>query len=159
MGLFDGAKDALWGDQPIVPGERVTPFDRWFGLNDELMEEGKPSESAAYIDPNDPANYFSISLAKPMGIVFSENSESGGTYIDEVLKEGSAARSTKALAQGDQLVGVDSTVVYGASLEVALDTIKNSAGEQTKLTFYRGPTVFLYGPTAPDKDWYQTNLL
>ena len=28
-----------------------------------------------------------------------------------------------------------------------------------KLTFYRGPIAFLYGPTAPDAFWYTGTLL
>ena len=39
-----------------------------------------------------------------------------------------------------------------------VDAIKGSEGETTKLTFFRGPTAFLYGPTKPATDWYQENL-
>ena len=34
-----------------------------------------------------------------------------------------------------------------------------ASGETTKLVFFRGPTMFLYGPTKPDDDWYKSNLL
>ena len=40
----------------------------------------------------------------------------------------------------------------------AVDAIKGSEGESTKLTFFRGPTAFLYGPTKPAAEWYQENL-
>ena len=50
------------------------------------------------------------------------------------------------------------TLVLGADFDTALDTIKG-AGDTVKLTFFRGPTSFLYGPTAPTADWYASNLL
>ena len=34
-----------------------------------------------------------------------------------------------------------------------------ASGETTKLVFFRGPTMFLYGPTKPDDEWYKSNLL
>ena len=38
MGLFDGVKDAFTtgNDKPIVSEDRVTPFDRWLGLDKDL---------------------------------------------------------------------------------------------------------------------------
>ena len=57
MGLFDGVKDAFGGDKPIVAADRVTPFDRWMGLDKTLVDaEEAFDESVAYIDPNDPTN-------------------------------------------------------------------------------------------------------
>merc|ERR1719359_1054192 len=154
MGLFDGVKDAFGsasgGDKPLVAADRVTPFDRWMGLDKALIEQDAPDESAAYIDPADADNYFSVTLPKPMGIAFTDNDgECGGVYIDEVLAEGSASGSPTQLSKGDQLVAVDSTLVLGAEFDTALDAIKASASDTTKLTFFRGPTTFLYGPTAP----------
>ena len=37
--------------------------------------------------------------------------------------------------------------------------IKAAPGDTTKLIFFRGPTMFLYGPTKPDAEWYKSNLL
>ena len=37
----------------------------------------------------------------------------------------------------------------GADFDQAIAAIKQTEGETTKLTFFRGPTAFLYGPTAP----------
>ena len=51
------------------------------------------------------------------------------------------------------------TLVLGADFDTALDAIKGSAGETCKLVFFRGPTQFLYGPTAPGADWYKENVL
>lgn len=161
MGLFDGVKDAFGGDKPVVAADRVTPFDRWLGLDKALVDaENTVDESATYIDPTDTSNYFSVTLAKPMGIAFVENDgECSGVYIDQVLAEGSASASAAPLAKGDQLVGVDATPVHGADFDTALDAIKASSGETTKLTFFRGPTAFLYGPTAPSAEWYVSSLL
>ena len=160
MGLFDGVKDAFGqGDKPIPAADRVTPFDKWLGLDASLVEEEAPDQSAAYIDPNDVENYFSVSLAKPMGIAFVQNDDGSGVYVDEVLADGSASTASKKLERGDQLVGVGSLVVAGASFDEALDAIKASSSETTKLTFFRGPTAFLYGPTAPAIEWYTETLL
>lgn len=158
MGLFDGVKEAFsggGGDKPLVAADRVTPFDRWMGLDKALVDAETPDESAAYIDPSDPSNYYSISIGKPMGIAFVENDgETGGVYVDEVLAEGSAASCGTKLEKGDQLVGVDATPVVGADFDAALDAIKASETAATKLTFFRGPIAFLYGPTAPGTEWY-----
>lgn len=148
----DGVKNAFGtagGEKPLVAADRVTPFDRWLGLDKALIEQEEPDQSAAYIDPNDATNYFSVELSKPMGIAFVENDgECGGVYIDEVLSEGSAASATAPLQRGDQLVGVDATPVIGNDFDTALDVIKGTSGDTTKLTFFRGPTAFLYGPSA-----------
>ena len=152
MGLFDGVKDAFGsgGDKPMVAADRVTPFDRWMGLDKALMDgDNAVDESATYVDPNDPTNYFLVSLPKPMGIAFVENDNNiGGVYVDAILPEGSAASEKTPLNQGDQLVGVDGTVVAGLDFDSALDAIRASDTPLTKLTFFRGPTVFLYGPSA-----------
>jgi len=155
MGLFDGVKDAFGGDKPIPTADRVTPFDKWLGLDTALVSEEKIDETAAYIDPSDTANYFSVSLTKPMGLAFIENEGgSGGVYVDEVLAEGSAASCGTKMEKGDQLVGVDASIVAGNDFDTALDVIKGTAGDTTKLTFFRGPVAFLYGPTAPTAEWY-----
>lgn len=163
MGLFDGVKEAFsqpGGDKPLVAAERVTPFDRWMGLDKELVAADAVDETAAYIDPSDVANYVAVQLAKPMGIAFVENDgECGGVYVDEVLGEGSASSCATPLLKGDQLVAVGSTLVLGADFDVALDAIKADAGETTALQFFRGPTTFLYGPTAPTEEWLKGTLL
>ena len=100
MGFLDGAKDVFAGDKPVVAADRVTPFDRWLGLDKDLMESEAP-KTAVFIDPTDAANYFSVELAKPMGIAFVDNDgECGGVYVDEVLDSGSAAAPGGAAAEG-----------------------------------------------------------
>ena len=163
--MFDGLKGAFSAgsgdDKPMVAADRVTPFDRWLGLDKALVDaQNEIDETAEYIDPSDTKNYFSVELPKPMGIAFVENEgEMGGVFVDQVLFEGSASSEKAPLVKGDQLVGVDTKPVNGASFDAALDAIKAASGEKTKLTFFRGPTVFLYGPTAPNTEWYETELL
>jgi len=163
MGLLDGVKDAFAttsSEKPPVAADRVTPFDRWLGLDKDLEEAEDTTKQVTFIDPNNVENYVSTSLAKPMGIAFTENEgECGGICIDEVLEEGSAASSSTPLLAGDQLVAVDSALVLGASFDDALDAIKGSASATVKLTFFRGPTSFLYGPTTPPAEWFASSLL
>ena len=163
MGLFDGAKEAFGaGEKPLVGGDRITPFDRWLGLDKEMESEvieRVGASGVSFVDPNEVSSYFTVSLAKPMGIAFVENvGDCNGLVVDEVLPTGSAAASEKAIASGDQLVAVDTTLVLGNDFDTGLEAIKAS-GETTKLVFFRGPTMFLYGPTKPDDEWYKSNLL
>lgn len=161
MGVFDGAKNAFGAaDKPLVAADRVTPFDRWLGLDKELVAAEEPDKTKVYVDPNSATNYISAALAKPMGIAFVENDgECGGVYVEDVLAEGSAAACATKIMAGDQLVAVDANLVLGADFDSALDAIKASSGETTKLTFFRGPTTFLYGPTQATPEWYAENLL
>ena len=93
MGLFDGVKDAFGAkqgdsDKPLVAADRVTPFDRWLGLDKELVAANEPDKTASYVDPTSVTNYFSSSLTKPMGIAFVENENAcGGVYVEDVLAE------------------------------------------------------------------------
>lgn len=126
MGLFDGAKEAFGaGEKPLVGGDRITPFDRWLGLDKELESETIErvgTSGVSFIDPNDASSYFTVSLAKPMGIAFVENvGDCNGLVVDEVLPTGSAAASEKAIASGDQLVAVDTTLVLGNDFDTGLE--------------------------------------
>lgn len=160
MGILDGLKDAFKGeDGPPIPEDRVTPFDRWLGNDKALVAEATPQATIEYVDPADVANYVTVELAKPMGIGFVENDGGGGgIYVDEILGEGSAAQSGKLLS-GDQLVAVGPNLVLGSSFDEAIEEIKDAATETVKLVFYRGPTVFLYGPTQPSSEWYTETFL
>ena len=131
MGLFDGAKEAFGaGEKPLVGGDRITPFDRWLGLDKELESETIERVGAAgvsYVDPNDVTAYFSVALAKPMGIAFVENvGECQGLVVDEVLPTGAAADSETAILSGDQLVAVDATLVLGNDFDTGLDVRRRS---------------------------------
>ena len=78
MNFFDKAQEAFGaGDKPLVGGDRVTPFDRWLGLDKELESEKIErvgNSGVTFIDPNDVSSYYTVSLTKPMGIGFVENS-------------------------------------------------------------------------------------
>lgn len=163
MGLFDGVKEAFsgGGDKPMVTSDRITPFDRWLGLDKDLeaAEASRVNQDIKYVDPSDTTNYVTVAIPKPMGISFVENDgECGGVFIEEVLPTGSAAAASPALLASDQLVSVDGSLVLGVPFDAALDAIKATTGETTKLVFFRGPTSFLYGPTAPAAEWYAENL-
>jgi hypothetical protein len=69
-------------------------------------------------------------------------------YVSELLTEGSACSTNAPLQKGDQLVGVDASLVLGSDLDATLDKIRDSETATTKLTMFRGPTAFLYGPSA-----------
>ena len=143
MGLFDKAQEAFGaGDKPLVGGDRVTPFDRWLGLDKELEAEKIErvgNSGVTFIDPSDASSYYSVSLTKPMGIGFVENSgDCKGLVVDEVLTEGSAAASEKAIAAGDQLVAVDSTLVLGNDFNTGLEV--------------RAP-IDCHASTAPTRPW------
>ena len=158
MGIFDGVKDVFGaGDKPIVAQDRVTPFDKWLGLDKGLADETQKVNDVQYVDPADTQNYLTVDLKKPMGIAFVENEQTMGLYIDEVLSEGSA--NSSPLQQADQLVAVDDSLVLGAPFDDALDLIRSSEGETTKLVFFRGPAAFLYGPTQPETEWFTENIL
>ena len=124
--IFDGVKDAFGaGEKPLVGGDRITPFDRWLGLDKEMESEvieRVGTAGVSFVDPNDATSYFTVSLAKPMGIAFVENvGDCQGLVVDEVLPTGSAAASDNALLPGDQLVAVDATLVLGADFDTGLE--------------------------------------
>ena len=90
----------------------------------------------------DKKNYITVSLSKPMGIVFEENdSEYGGIFVLEI-SEGSSAEKDGTVRPGDQLVAVGSKKVSGLAFEEALGAIIASTEEKTKLVFFRGPIVW-----------------
>jgi len=158
MGLFDGVKEAF-GAEGMSPldGDRETPIDRWMGWNTKPAND--PSEVIGskapenFVDSMDAANYVSAALTKPMGIVFEENdSKIGGIFVLEI-NEGSSAAKEGKIKPGDQLVAVGAKKVSGLQFEAALGAIIDSEEEKTKLTFFRGPSQFLYGPAGASQEW------
>lgn len=106
-----------------------------------------------FVDSMDTENYIAITLPKPMGIVFEENdSEYGGIFVLEI-SEGSVAEAEGTVRPGDQLVSVGGLKVSGMQFEEALGKIIDSTEEKTKLTFFRGPAKFLYGPAGASQEW------
>mmetsp|Transcript_147243 Transcript_147243/g.256976 ORF Transcript_147243/g.256976 Transcript_147243/m.256976 type:complete len:268 (-) Transcript_147243:54-857(-) len=169
MNIFKGFKDFFNSpDEIVTTDDRITPFDRWMvnrGLmpKEELMglqtDPAPQGQDDMYVDPSKPESYFQVELAKPMGILFAENdARFGGVCINEVMAEGSANTSPIKLLEGDHLVGVETSLVRGLDFDSAVDAIQGTPGASAKLTFFRGPTKFLYGPTAPGADFYEQLL-
>jgi hypothetical protein len=101
----------------------------------------------------DTKNYVAANLSKPMGIVFEENdSDFGGIFVLEI-NEGSSASTDGSIRPGDQLVSVGNQKVSGLQFEEALGAIINCKDEKVKLTFFRGPAKFLYGPAGASQEW------
>lgn len=155
-GLFDGVKDAFAKPTAPTGEDRVTPIDRWLGIDKELTT---PREVRTFVDPQDVANYQAVHLAKPMGIKFLENEgSSGGIVVDEILEDGSASATKANVERGDQLVAVGEGFVLDLDFDSALAAIQSSAEDQVRLIFFRGPEEFLYGPTRPSEEWLRDNL-
>jgi C-terminal processing protease CtpA/Prc len=104
-----------------------------------------------YVDSMDAANYVTVDLQKPMGIVFEENDEEYGGIFVQSLKEDSVAAGV--LQPGDQLVGVNTSKVSSMAFDDALNTIVESTGPTTKLILFRGNAKQLYGPTGASQAW------
>lgn len=112
-----------------------------------------PSFFSDFLDSMDTTNYASVSLTKPMGIVFEENdAELGGIFVQS-LKEGGAAEVDGSLKGGDQLIAVGTTNVSGLDFDDALGAILDAPGSEVKLTLFRGTAKQFYGPTGPSKEW------
>ena len=149
-------------DKPLVAADRGRhSTGGWASTRRFVDAENQVDESAAYIDPNDLANYYSISLPKPMGIAFVENDgEVRGVYVDQVLAEGSASSEKAPLVKYDQLVGVDTSSVHGADFDTALDTTAAASGEKhaSSASSASEHHAFL-GPTQPTAEWSASTLL
>mmetsp|Transcript_17292 Transcript_17292/g.23821 ORF Transcript_17292/g.23821 Transcript_17292/m.23821 type:complete len:208 (-) Transcript_17292:273-896(-) len=159
MGLFDGVKDAFSApalEQSTLDAERETPIDRWMGWSVKSEDEMQASGTAApsdFIDSMDEANYVSVELEKPMGIVFEENDEEFGGIFILSLTEGGIADKDGGLQPGDQLVSVGPNKVAGMAFDDALGAIIDSEAEKTKLILFRGNAKNLYGPTGASQEW------
>lgn len=147
----------------------ITPFDKFMGIQPQFVDaEGEALDeddaSNQYVDPTDASNYITVEVGKPSGLFLEETlvDDDGplivySVYIDEVDAEGPAAASNLPIKKQDQIVGIDSTNTRGMNMDSLFDLVETT-GETYKLTLFRGPTKFLYGPTAPDDEWYK-NLL
>jgi len=160
MGLFDGLKDAFVApalENSSIDAERETPIDRWMGWNQKDGQLPGSVKGAAvpanFVDSMDNANYVSIMLEKPMGILFEENdNEYGGIFVLS-LTEGGIAETSGLVNVGDQLVAVGDKKVYGQSFDESLNAIIESTAAKTTLLVFRGPVKDLYGPTGASQAW------
>lgn len=100
----------------------------------------------------DEANYVTVELAKPMGIVFEENDETYGGIFVLSLSDGSAQKDG-TIRPGDELVAVGPKKVAGLAFDDALGAIIDSDAEKTKLVLFRGSAKDLYGPTGASQEW------
>lgn len=131
----------------------ITYTNAFFFIALQLSSISNYTAPVDFIDSMDEKNYVTVSLPKPMGIVFEENdSEFGGIFVLEI-SEGSAAETEGTIRPGDQLVAVGTSKVSGLAFEEALGTIIDSQEEKTKLVFFRGPSKFLYGPAGASAEW------
>ena len=101
----------------------------------------------------DESSYVTMSLPKPMGIVFEENDEEFGGIFVLSLSEGGNAEKDGKIKPGDQLVAVNTNKVAGNKFDDALGVIIEAETELTKLVFFRGNEAQFYGPTGASKDW------
>mmetsp|Transcript_7747 Transcript_7747/g.18927 ORF Transcript_7747/g.18927 Transcript_7747/m.18927 type:complete len:200 (-) Transcript_7747:507-1106(-) len=156
-GLFDGVKDAFKNPTAPQDEDRITPIDRWLGIDKDLVT---PKKVVTFVDPQMAENYHTAKLAKPMGIKFLENEGGlGGIIVDSLLPDGSASTTGASIQSGDQLVAVDSSIVLGLEFEEALGAIQSSVAEEVSLVFFRGGAQFLYGPTKPEEEWLRTEVM
>jgi len=156
-GIFDGVKDAFSQDVSILEDDRVTPFDRWLGI-DVRSEEEKAAQFAVpddFVDSMDEANYVVAKLPKPMGIVFEENDPSSGGVFVASLADGGAALRDATLKPGDQLVAVGGVLCKGQDFDTCLSHIQSSTADATKLVFFRGGPASLYGNLGASDEWMQ----
>jgi len=156
MGLFDGMKDAF--NAPPSAGldsERETPIDRWMGWNVKPTEETESVAQAPdnFVDAMETSNYVTVSLGKPMGIVFEENDDDLGGIFVLSMNKGEIAEQNGGIEPGDQLVAVNDNKVAGLAFDDALGAIIDSETEKTQLTFFRGTDKQLYGPTGASQEW------
>ena len=142
-------------DAGILDEDRVTPFDRWLGI-DVRSEDSKAEEFGVpddFVDSMDEANYVSVKLSKPMGIVFEENDPSTGGVFVASLADGGAAAENASVKPGDQLVAVGDALCKGKDFDACLGAIQASDAELTSLVFFRGGPSSLYGNLGASDGW------
>lgn len=111
------------------------------------------SVPADYVDAMDAANYVTVELSKPMGIVFEENDADYQGIFVHSLKDGGAAAANGMIQPGDQLVAVFSKKVSGLPFDDALGAIIETQGASLKLLLFRGTAAQFYGPTGASQEW------
>jgi len=155
-GIFDGVKGAFTQETTILDEDRVTPFDRWMGI-DVVGDKKDMGESFAvpdnFVDSMDEANYIAVDLPKPMGIVFEENDPKiGGVFVASLTDDGAAAADA-SLKPGDQLVAIANANYKGADFDTCVGAIGKATEDKVHLVFFRGPTDSLYGNLGASDEW------
>lgn len=157
-GIFDGVKEAFSQETGVITDEdRITPFDRWLGIEvskeDQTNQEGF-AVSDDFVDSMDEANYVFVDLPKPMGIIFEENDPGTGGVFVASLADGGAAAADATLKAGDQLVAVAGSTCKGADFDGCLGAIQACPQTETRLVFFRGPAPSLYGSLGASDAWF-----
>ena len=110
---------------------------------------------SGFVDSMDATQYVTVTLTKPMGIVFEENDATYGGIFVHSLKEGGLAAAAGTVSVGDQLVAVVDQKVAGLPFDDALGTILEAPGDTVALIFFRGTADQLYGPTGASQAWLE----
>ena len=127
------------------------------GAKDKGAEEGGGA-ARAVVDSMDAANYYTVKLRKPMGMVLIENdnSEQGdvGVFVKEVEQGG---ESDGKVSVNDQIISLkvdpssSSLSMYGKKFEDVVDAMKDAT--EVEVTLFRGPWEEIYGKGRPSKGW------
>lgn len=139
--------------QELTAQQRITPIDRLFGWDRAII--ASRDDLDPFMDSMDEMNYVTVSLAKPLGLEFVENSddEGNGVMIDKVAAN-SNADQTGLLRAGYHLIFVNGTPVHGLSFDDAIQPIMDSEGSVT-LTFFTGEGEYFYGDFKPEDEWLE----
>eukprot|EP00929_Paragymnodinium_shiwhaense_P063117 TRINITY_DN31551_c0_g1_i2.p1 TRINITY_DN31551_c0_g1~~TRINITY_DN31551_c0_g1_i2.p1 ORF type:complete len:259 (+),score=46.02 TRINITY_DN31551_c0_g1_i2:235-1011(+) len=136
----------------LTAEDRVTPLDRWLGLDRGLYTSDFQTYSD-FVDSSDEANYVTVTLQKPLGIEFMENSaaDGSGVVVGEV-RPGYSAYSNDFVRGGYHLIMANDKPVYGLPFEDAIAPIVDTEGP-VKLTFFTGDAQHFYGDYRPSQAW------
>ena len=85
---------------------------------------------------------YSVSVPKPLGVIFGENDEPYfGLVVDDVAEGYNGGKA--GLRVGDQLLAVNGIVVVGKDFGSVMETLQNESGN-LELTLHRGPVRQLF---------------
>lgn len=135
----------------ISATDRVTLIDKLLGFDKYIL--ARRDEDDPFVDSSNELNYITVTLPKPLGIEFVENSpaDGGGVVVGGVVPGGNAEASGLIQA-GYHLIMAGGQPVYGLSIEEATQPIIEK-DEEVQLTFFVGDAEFFYGEFRPSADW------
>eukprot|EP00930_Biecheleria_cincta_P044037 TRINITY_DN30211_c0_g1_i3.p1 TRINITY_DN30211_c0_g1~~TRINITY_DN30211_c0_g1_i3.p1 ORF type:complete len:335 (-),score=75.56 TRINITY_DN30211_c0_g1_i3:267-1271(-) len=111
-----------------------------------------------FVDPADEASYVTVTLQRPLGIQFVENSKRAGSGIQiNDIQPGSNAYNDGTLQIGYQLLVAGGLPVYGLPLEDAIRPIVETTGP-VRFTFFTGSAQLFYGAFGPSAAWLSAFL-